>query len=465
MIFGVEYRSDHKALVTSYVTPEGNVDFIIKRLQPSDVFSWLPSKVESSFRGFDDTPLRKIETDRPSRFRLEELMHEKFTPEDWEMVKALNLPKAYSLDIETEVAENNEFPDPVEAKQPINVISIVSMHEPRVRVLTTLSKLDIAARESIMAEVNEYVKEFGETYTLDYIHFDTEKEMLEAFFYKLLPRLPLLTGWNIIEFDWQTMLHRAELHKVDVVRNLPSKVLNGQFRTPTHTAIIDYIDALLKFKPYKDPENHQLDYIATRSLGKGKLKHPYNSFYEFQQDTFMFVKYNIIDSILVRLVDKKHKLLYASYSIASIAMVEQNRIFGPVFMTEMFMCREFIKDGKFVWTKKKTMGEHEKYKGAFVKAPAVGYHKDIVCLDFKSMYPNIQIQWNISTDTYLGKKNKVDFSKLAVGSYTVTKNDTVFLTTKDSVARRIQSSLFNRRSDIQAEIKRLKLILKEDAAV
>ena len=212
----------------------------------------------------------------------------------------------------------------------------------------------------MMDEVNEYIGQAydnqgweKEKYQLSYFYFETEKELLEHFFYLILPRLPLISGWNVIEFDWKTLINRAAKAGVDPVRKLQSKTLTGRDRLPVHMGMIDYIEAMLKFRPIKAPENHQLDYIARRSVGIGKLPNPYSTFYEFQKDHYTFIKYNIIDSILVRLVDKRHHLLAASYEIATIAKVELNRIFGPVFMTEMFMCRLFLLDGKHVPVKKK----------------------------------------------------------------------------------------------------------------
>ena len=262
-----------------------------------------------------------------------------------------------------------------------------------------------------MGEVNEYIEKAyvnqkweKEQYKLNYFYCKTEKELLEKFFYEILPRISLISGWNVIDFDWQTLVNRAQKCGVDPVKMLKSKTLTGQHKLPVHMGVIDYIEAMLKFRPIKQPENHQLDYISRRSFGIGKLPNVYNTFYEFQKDHYTFIKYNIVDSILVRLVDKRHHLLAASYEIATIAGVELNRIFGPVFMTEMFMCRLFLLDGKHMWIKKKKFDVvQEKYMGAYVMTPVTGFHEFIACFDFASMYPNIQMQFNISPDSYLGK--------------------------------------------------------------
>ena len=471
MLLGVEYREDYKAIVASHFNAEGKIDVVVKKLSQEDHFVWATSKEHTGHFGTDGKDVRKYESDRPGRYRLEELMHEKFTKEEWDKINASNYPNAYFLDIETESAPNNEFPEPEEAKYPVNLISIVSQKKPWAVVLSTLAPLDNETQSKMMSEVNGYVSQAydnqkweKEEYKLDYFYFPTEKAMLEHFFYKVLPLLPLISGWNVIDFDWQTLINRAEKCGVDPVRKLSSKILTGQYRLPVHMGMIDYIEAMLKFRPVKAPENHQLDYIAKRSVGIGKLPNLYKTFYEFQQDHYMFIKYNIIDSILVKLIDKKHRLLAASYEIATIARVELNKIFGPVFMTEMFMCRLFLLDNKHMPIKKKGNNiEQLKYIGAYVKIPEVGYHELISCFDFASMYPNIQMQFNISPDSFLGRINKVNLDLLEPGSYIVTKNNTVFTKKFDSVARRILDDLYNRRAAARGEIKRLKQILETDA--
>ena len=79
-------------------------------------------------------------------------------------------------------------------------------------------------------------------------------------------------------------------------------------------------------------------------------------------------------------------------------------------------------------------------------------YKFVSCYDFKSMYPNIQMQFNCSPDTYLGKIGMIKEN----GTEIKTKNDTLFNSQKDSVARLILEKLYNARIEAQDEIKDLK---------
>ena len=63
-------------------------------------------------------------------------------------------------------------------------------------------------------EVNEYFskvvphtendkKIFEVDFKIKFKHFDSEKELMEFYFHKILPKQPFITGWNVIDFDWQ----------------------------------------------------------------------------------------------------------------------------------------------------------------------------------------------------------------------------------------------------------------------
>ena len=460
MLIGVEYNKMYRSVVASYYDVDGKISFRMQRLVDDDLFVWRTSGKETKHVGWDGkTYLKKESTDRINRYRLEELMHEKFTDEDWKEINADNRPKPFYLDIEVEANDDNEFPEAVDAKYAVNLITLV--FDNTVCVLSTMSDLDSDMKSETIAFVNNYFKDFKKTYTLNYFYFETEKQLLEKFFHVLLPKIPMITGWNVIEYDWLTLVNRAKRNGIDITLNLPSTMLLGKMSIPVHLGLIDYIEAFMAFKPMKTVENFQLKYIANRSLGVTKLEHRYKSFMEFQKHTDVFIKYNIIDAVLVQLIDEKHQLLEASYAIASIAGIELNRIFSPVFMTEMLMCKEFILDNKIVWAidyrKHDDEDDKKKYKGAFVKEPVPGFYKYATCFDFSSMYPNIQMQFNVSPDTYLGRTDEIDVKKLVPGTYTVTKNNTVFALDRDSAARKILSHLYGERDAMQQRITELEL--------
>ena len=476
MLLGLEYKASDRVLIASHFDEHHRVNFIIKPLKPADAFIWRPSRSVTDFKSWDGKFLKKEPSIRLNRFRLDELMHDKFTEKDWEVLNARHEPKAWFLDIEVGGNENDDFPEAEEARYPVNLISLATINEKvdgvikfTVFALTTLADYNDEQKITIVKKTVDYFAKHNikVEINLKYMYFLSEKAMLEFFFHKMLAKIPLICGWNVIEFDWQTLVNRCDRLDINPFQFLPSETTFGRFRIPIHTGMIDYITCCLKFRPLKKPENHQLDYFAKRVLGVSKLKHPYKSFYEFQKDADLFIQYNIIDSLLVALVDnnEKFQLLKSAYEISRVSGVELNRIFGPVFMTEIFMCRMFYEDGLIIPTKKQEETDEKKYAGAYVKQPIPGFYEEIACFDFTSMYPFIQMQFNISPDAYLGKIQNLDLKNLPCKSYTITKNDTVFSLDKDSAARRILLNLYNERAWSQKERDRLKDILKKDSEI
>jgi DNA polymerase elongation subunit (family B) len=116
------------------------------------------------------------------------------------------------------------------------------------------------------------------------------------------------------------------------------------------------------------------------------------------------------------------------------------------------MCREFLERGLYMANDRRDLEEDATYDGAYVAKPEPGYYKYVSCFDFASMYPNIQIQFNISPDAYLGK-NKPD--QEPTEGQVLTKNNTLFTKKFDSAARTILTRLYNGRVDTKNEMKKL----------
>jgi DNA polymerase elongation subunit (family B) len=173
---------------------------------------------------------------------------------------------------------------------------------------------------------------------------------------------------------------------------------------------------------------------------------------EAQQDVENFIKYNIIDTILIKLIEDKLGLLDVAFAISKFARVDVSKVFSAVFITETLMCREFLERGLYMANDRRDLEEDATYDGAYVAKPEPGYYKYVSCFDFASMYPNIQIQFNISPDAYLGK-SKPD--QEPTDAQVLTKNNTLFTKKFDSAARTILTRLYNGRVDTKNEMKKL----------
>jgi DNA polymerase I len=69
------------------------------------------------------------------------------------------------------------------------------------------------------------------------------------------------------------------------------------------------------------------------------------------------------------------------------------------FRVEWFLIKQTRKIGELV--PRRIEQSYHPYAGGLVLQPKSGLHDDIAVLDFKSMYPNIMIRYNLSPDTYI----------------------------------------------------------------
>jgi len=458
MIVSTDFDVKEKELIISYYDKNGDMQFLKKKMHESDLFNWNKTNSPSEFRNWDGSFLQKTPSHYISKFRCEELIQEKLSDAEKARINSVYTPKKYYLDIEIEL-QSTDFPDPERALQPVGLITLINPDN-TVYVLSTMTRFGSEAKEKIAEitkDVNAYfsnLKEKKDTqklntnFVIKYLEFATEEEMLLAFFHKMMPKIPFMTGWNVINFDWLYLVNRSARLELNILENLPGKLI-GRTKMLSHFGLIDYMEVFKSIKPFKVVENYKLDYIANLVLGVTKLKSNYTSMIEAQKDTYHFLLYNIIDTALVKLIEDKLDLLSVVFSISTVAGIEVSRVFSNVFLTETLMCREFLTRNKKMSNEKKKPLEESEFAGAFVMPPNPGYYEYVACYDFASMYPNIQIQFNISPDAYLGKgaPNPGEIH---------TKNNTRFTKQFDSVARKILLGLYNERVATKATVKKLK---------
>jgi DNA polymerase elongation subunit (family B) len=470
MIVGSEVLNDGTFLV-SYYDENGKTAFMRKRLADHELYNWVESASATTTKNWDGKYVKRgMSAGRYiNQFRIQELIREKLTAEEIAMVyNQDNFPKKTYLDIEIKLIDDS-FPEPEKARMPVGLISFCNEDNVTyiLSILNSEDQPEGLTQDQITQmekDVNDYFRKtvplrpqdkalFEQEFKIKYKFFKTEEDLMEFYFHKIMPHFSFVTGWNVTEFDWKYLMNRARNIKVNAMEKMPTESTFSKVKIPTHLGVLDYMQVFEKLKPYKVVENYKLDYIAELVLGTAKLKHDYSSFIEFQKDTYLFTMYNVIDVILVKLIEDKLSILDVAFEMSNVAQVDVNKVFSPVHIAELLMCREFL--NKNLKMMKLPWGEEvmdATYAGAYVKDPIPGYYNAIACYDFSSMYPNIQIQFNISPDTYLGKIGKVKKD----GTEIHTKNDTMFSSKSDSVARTILTRLYDERIKTQGEIKKLK---------
>jgi DNA polymerase elongation subunit (family B) len=443
----------------SHFGKDGKVKFKDIAIPKSEKYKWElagPERKDAFYQTWDEKPVKKTRSYFLGKFRTEEF----FTSLPDEVTKELyefNQPEVWFCDIEVEVGE--EFPDPKVAATPVLTVALVNS-EGQVYVLG-LKKLSSDQILSIRKKINSYFANFQQDILFQYEHFESEAEMMYTLFDTWFKKIPLLTGWNFIGFDWTYLVNRAKRIGIDPTRCSVNGVLQGDNNIPMHKVIVDYLELYKKWdRVIKIKENNKLETVATAALGVSKIKYNGTFMDLYTTDFETYVYYNAVDTFLVYLIDKKLKTLQTFLMLGNVTKVEALKAFSPIWMTEVLVAREF-------YTRKRVVAEMKKatktssFEGAYVKQPKPGLHEWIATFDFASLYPSTMRQWNISPETFKGKNLEhleENWLKTASGG--------VFDNTEDSVLRTILTLYFNQRKEaknksfvLEMEIDYLKKVL------
>lgn len=407
--------------------------------------------VDSTWRSWDNRAIRKTKKSMLSRYRVEEFLYG-LPDEIRNRIYQPNRPRVWFCDIEVEVTDDG-FPEPSNAPNRITTICFAHGQKAFVLSIKPLDQSDVA---DIQVDVNDYFKKYNADFTVKFMSFENEYEMLYVFFNKYIPQMPLITGWNFTNFDWQYLVNRCKRLNIDPTVASPSRKFVDKETIPQHRPIVDYMKIYNKWDNKVDvKESSKLDYVADQVLKLTKIK--YNGTLKdlYEKDFKKYVFYNIVDTLLVMYIDKEISVMGTYLSLANIARVELLGAFSPIRMTETLLIREFYEKNRIL-VRKGEIEEGKPYEGAFVKDPVPGLYEWAVTYDFASLYPTTMRQFNISPETYLGKRNDLegdDYIRTATGA--------VFDAKTESVSRRFLTNLFNRRVQSKEEAKEIEKAIEQ----
>jgi DNA polymerase elongation subunit (family B) len=328
------------------------------------------------------------------------------------------------LDIEVEV--EGEFPDPMEAKYPINLITIKS------------SKKD-----------DTYTFGLKRDFTPDnpknkYARYETETDLLNAFI-KIFRRLnfDIVTGWYI-SFDLNTIINRCEKLKIEKSLSPINKYRFDKRKQKWEiigVTTLDYLDFYLDLKfAQEKQESYGLDHIGMIEVGEGKIGFEGSLNQLYKNDWSLFVKYNIQDVLLVEKIAKKKKFIETSLNLIHESLVPLDRIFGAVAVGEGAMLK-FLHSKNMVMNDKKRTYSDDDIPGAYVESRK-GVYRDVVSYDFTSLYPWLIILFNISPETLIVSQ---DFPDEEVFKHPLSETNGIYYKKKKGFIPELVLEKFNER--------------------
>lgn len=493
MLVETQYLTNSKKLVVSYVDKTGEIklkyynwDNPMKYVACEDTD---PQK-HPEFRSWDGKSVKQIDVNQPDRYAIYEFL-DSLPQSEKDEIFEFNLPKIYFIDIETEIVDG--FPEAADVKDQdgnvtkegacTQVLSISIVYDDKI-ILLGLKDMPEDMQERITNNTNKYFEKFGTEYKFKYIKYDDEFDMLYAFFYKMIPKMPILTGWNFLQYDWLYLVNRSRKiskwangkeYKIDPAVSSLTKRLNKiwstEFEVPAHRMIFDYMqlyeicDTSIKVK-----ESSSLDFVANKLVGVEKIKYngSLQKLYEDDFETFMY--YNAVDSVLVQKIHEARNYISIIYAISSLAQIriidvvsQMNNALGSLAITEGVLRNRFRKMDNIVLFRDERGDAESTIAGGWVKDPVVGMNQWCVTYDFASLYPTTQRQFFIAPETFIGLQDEKDKSKCTNGrpidpeKHVLCVNGVVF-------EKRISPTL-NMLEDVYADRKKAKKVMmdkKED---
>lgn len=303
--------------------------------------------------------------------------------------------KVFFLDIET--YSPDEFPNPMIAKDPINVITIYD----------TLSQTYYSwgLKKDYQAGPN-----------VVYTKCDTEYNLIKKFIEFWCKDYPdIVSGWNIENFDIPYLINRTNnvlgeeyvkmFSPVSQVYSKENVVKRfGKIDSKWHIKGVSLLDYMEVYKVFsRSPrESYALNAIGEVELGEGKLSYNATSLSKLADDNWqLFVDYNIQDVTLLIKLEEKLKFLELSRMLSYLGLTQFESSLGTITVVTGAVACKALERNLIIPTF--STSDKAEYAGGYVKDPDRGLKEDIISFDANSLYPNTIITLNISPETKLGK--------------------------------------------------------------
>jgi len=215
----------------------------------------------------------------------------------------------------------------------------------------------------------------------------------------------IVIGWNVIQFDFHLLQKRCDVHQLafaigrDGSHPRWRKNVNSgqQFIDIAGRVVLDGID-LLKTATYNFP-SYALDYVAKALLDVGKKVDDVDNRVKeitdnFHHDKLALAAYNLEDCRLVTLIFAKTQLLEFAMLRAQLTGLTIDRVGGSVAAFTNLYLPKLHRAGYVA----PNLGDGMKglvSPGGYVMDSIPGLYKNVLVLDFKSLYPSIIRTFNI----------------------------------------------------------------------
>ncbi len=230
--------------------------------------------------------------------------------------------------------------------------------------------------------------------------FPEERSLLSGLAERLRQLDPdVLSGWNVVDFDLAVLARVAERLRVPlelgrgpgVLRVRPLRTVRGSLQaTVPGRVVLDGIQ--LVRGAFVRMEDYSLDAVARAVLGEGKVLAGHGRAEEilrlFREDRPRFVDYNRADARLALEIVERLRLVELAVERSLLTGLPLDRVSGSIAAFDSLYLGELGRRG-VVAPSVRSVTLAEPQSGGHVLDPLPGLYRNVVVLDFRSLYPSL----------------------------------------------------------------------------
>ncbi|MEM2110679.1 MAG: DNA polymerase domain-containing protein [Candidatus Bathyarchaeia archaeon] len=265
----------------------------------------------------------------------------------------------------------------------------------------------------------------------------------------------IVVGYGSGERDWQYLIERSSKLGlklfVDRANTEPHKSVYAHMSITgrIHMDMLDYADELPEVK-VKTLEN-VADFLGVMKLEERLIidEVDFAEYWDDPQKRPQLLKFSMENvECIFGIFENMFDFAVQLSKLVALPLDQVGKA-AVGFRTEWYLIREAYKIGELV--PQRVERPYIPYVGGMVLKPKPGIHDNIALLDFKSMYPNIMIEHNVSPDTYIPPSETELFSDVNVAPEVGHK----FRKEPPGFYKRVLSSLIAARDEIRLKMKGL----------
>ena len=246
-----------------------------------------------------------------------------------------------------------------------------------------------------------------------FISAEAEQEVIVHFFDHLRNEDPdLIIGWNVIDFDLQTIQDRCDFFHIpfNTGRDEGSRILPGRsggkktVRIPGR-AVIDVPSMLRTY--FHTFEEYSLDFVAFAMFGEGKSIHLSGNekIHEinrrFREEPLSLAEYNLRDAELTRRIFEHADLLPNAIERSKHSGQLIDHLGGNIAAFDYLYLPRLHRAGYVAIDVADVVPPSGPLPGGFIVDPRPGLYENVLVFDFRSLYPSIIITFRIDPLGYL----------------------------------------------------------------